>query len=282
MCALHHHGFPTPIPYDQNRHIVAMSRIHGLPISQIRSGKLEDPKHVFLQCVNIISRLAAHGLIHCDFNEFNLMIDDQQNIILIDFPQMVSVDHPNAEELFERDINGLVKFFATKMRYIAAVDVLPNFSGVIASSELMDDFKSALSAILDKSGFSKEDHESLDAYLRESAVDGDDAAEGEYSDDVDKEDVTWPGMNHDSEAEASDALDVPCPEMSEMTEITEGQGDTTSTSSSVFGIEATLTNPQLIRARTLKGFQMNSASKSRNSTKKRNKYGRIVKDKVDF
>ena len=29
MKALHAHGFPTPIPFDQNRHIVAMSRVAG-------------------------------------------------------------------------------------------------------------------------------------------------------------------------------------------------------------------------------------------------------------
>ena len=278
MCALNHHGFPTPIPYDQNRHIVAMSRIHGLPISQIRSGKLEDPKHVFLQCVNIVSRLAAHGLIHCDFNEFNLLLDDKQNIILIDFPQMVSVEHPNAEEFFERDINGLVKFFATKMRYIAAVDVLPNFSGVIASSELMTDFKSALSMILEKSGFTKEDHESLEMYLHEISVDG--SAENQVN-DHDAGDDTELQVDEDSDREGVE-VDAARLEACDITDTKESTTETSASPSSVFGIEATLRNPQLIRARTMKSFQTDFTSNSRNSTKKRNKYGRIVKEKLDL
>lgn len=41
-------------------------------------------------------------------------------VTLIDFPQMVSCNHPNAEELFQRDLSGLRKFFATKMRCSAA------------------------------------------------------------------------------------------------------------------------------------------------------------------
>jgi len=31
-----------------------------------------------------------HGLIHSDFNEFNLIIGDDEKMTIIDFPQMVS------------------------------------------------------------------------------------------------------------------------------------------------------------------------------------------------
>jgi hypothetical protein len=39
--------------------------------------------------MGLISRLAAKGLIHCDLNEFNLLINEQEELTLIDFPQMV-------------------------------------------------------------------------------------------------------------------------------------------------------------------------------------------------
>jgi len=47
--------------------------------------------------MDLIVKLANHGLIHSDFNEFNLMINDKCEPILIDFPQMVSTSHKNAE-----------------------------------------------------------------------------------------------------------------------------------------------------------------------------------------
>lgn len=47
--------------------------------------------------MDLIVRLANHGLIHGDFNEFNLILDEKDKPILIDFPQMVSTSHPNAE-----------------------------------------------------------------------------------------------------------------------------------------------------------------------------------------
>ena len=38
--------------------------------------------------MQLIVRLAQMGLIHGDFNEFNLMIDDKERITVIDLPQV--------------------------------------------------------------------------------------------------------------------------------------------------------------------------------------------------
>lgn len=46
----------------------------------------------------MIIDLARHGLIHGDFNEFNIIFDEStRTFTLIDFPQMVSTSHENAE-----------------------------------------------------------------------------------------------------------------------------------------------------------------------------------------
>lgn len=48
--------------------------------------------------MNMVVDLARHGLIHGDFNEFNLILDETgPSFTLIDFPQMVSTSHENAE-----------------------------------------------------------------------------------------------------------------------------------------------------------------------------------------
>lgn len=136
MRALYAHGFPVPVPLDQNRHIVAMSRVPGFPLAQIRSGKLEYADRIFNTCLDILRKLAEHGLVHCDFNEFNLMIDESNggNITLIDFPQMVSTSHYNASELLQRDINGLVKFFAMKMKYVPPDEALFTLEQLLQNS----------------------------------------------------------------------------------------------------------------------------------------------------
>lgn len=36
--------------------------------------QLQNPDTVFEKIIGVIVRLAEHGLIHCDFNEFNIMV----------------------------------------------------------------------------------------------------------------------------------------------------------------------------------------------------------------
>jgi len=48
--------------------------------------RITHPEKVYIELISLIVRLAESGLIHGDFNEFNLMIDDDEKITLIDFP----------------------------------------------------------------------------------------------------------------------------------------------------------------------------------------------------
>lgn len=36
--------------------------------------ELEDPGAVYRECMRMIAQLASWGLVHCDFNEFNLLV----------------------------------------------------------------------------------------------------------------------------------------------------------------------------------------------------------------
>jgi RIO kinase 2 len=58
---------------------------------------LADVAAVYSECMDLVVRLANCGLIHGDFNEFNLMVNDDESITMYDFPQMVSTSHENAE-----------------------------------------------------------------------------------------------------------------------------------------------------------------------------------------
>jgi RIO kinase 2 len=59
--------------------------------------ELQNPEKVYSTLMDLLVKLANHGLIHGDFNEFNILINDDEEITLIDFPQMVSIEHENAE-----------------------------------------------------------------------------------------------------------------------------------------------------------------------------------------
>ncbi len=49
-------------------------------------------------------------------------MNDEDEVTIIDFPQMVSVAHPNAQELFDRDVEGIERFFTRKLGYVPQQD----------------------------------------------------------------------------------------------------------------------------------------------------------------
>lgn len=126
MKALYDQSFPVPRPVDFNRHAVVMELINGYPLCQVR--KIQDPALLYSEIMELIVKLASHGLIHGDFNEFNLMIDDNDHITMIDFPQMVSTSHPNAEWYFDRDVKCVRDFFIKRFNYES--ELHPSFSNI--------------------------------------------------------------------------------------------------------------------------------------------------------
>ena len=77
MKALYNVDYPTPQPLAHNRHIVVMSLVRGVPLYQVSSRNLsaEQAMSIFHQASDLALRLAKHGLVHCDLNEFNLLVD---------------------------------------------------------------------------------------------------------------------------------------------------------------------------------------------------------------
>ncbi|KFQ39891.1 Serine/threonine-protein kinase RIO2 [Mesitornis unicolor] len=126
MKALHDRKFPVPKPVDYNRHAVVMELINGYPLCQVR--QMEDPASVYSELMDLIVKLASHGLIHGDFNEFNLILDNDDNVTMIDFPQMISTSHANAEWYFDRDVNCIKEFFKKRFNYES--ELLPTFKDI--------------------------------------------------------------------------------------------------------------------------------------------------------
>lgn len=181
MKALRREGFPVPEPVGQNRHTVIMGLVDAFPMRQI--SKVGDPQTLYAELLSLIVRLAQYGLIHGDFNEFNILVeerqesDDKVSLIptIIDFPQMVSIDHANAEYYFDRDVACIKRFFDRRFGF--------------TSDEPGPFFKDATKTVLKRldveveaSGFSKKMAKELDAYMKEHGIDGD-AGEVERDDD---------------------------------------------------------------------------------------------------
>ena len=72
-----------------------MSYIDGKPLNQIRD--FPNPKELYETLMGLIFRFGEMGIIHGDFNEFNILLDKTGKVFVIDFPQIISITHPNAD-----------------------------------------------------------------------------------------------------------------------------------------------------------------------------------------
>lgn len=141
MQCLYDQGIKTPVPISHNRHAIIMSLIPGYPLINVT--KMVHPEKVLNQCLNLAVKLVELGLVHCDYNQFNLLVTDDEEVFVIDFPQMVSVNHLNATELFNHDLECLNEFFAKRFEIFAelpelkSIQVLKNLDLEVKASGYM-------------------------------------------------------------------------------------------------------------------------------------------------
>jgi RIO kinase 2 len=223
MKSLRENSFPVPEPISQSRHTIVMSLIDAFPLRQISS--VPDPAALYAELISMILRLAQYGLIHGDFNEFNILIEEKttpasdpssgpssESItlipILIDFPQMISMDHTNAEMYFDRDVNCIKRFFQRRFHFT------PTESGPFyadARKLVGRDGIKRLDVAVEASGFSRKMAKELEAYMKEVGVDGDgepgqgraEEVDGEREDEEEDDDAEEE-EEEDDDDEASD------------------------------------------------------------------------------
>ena len=114
MKGLYSHGFSVPRPYGYNRHAIIMEYVPSYPLNKVE--EIKDKNTVYHKMMDFIYKLGSNGLIHGDFNEFNILlnIEKPDEIVVIDFPQMISINHSEAENYFKRDVQCVKNYFLKK------------------------------------------------------------------------------------------------------------------------------------------------------------------------
>ncbi|CCF56210.1 hypothetical protein KAFR_0A07760 [Kazachstania africana CBS 2517] len=230
MTLLFAKGFDVPEAFDCSRHCIVMELIKGYPMRRLRKHK-NIPK-LYSDLMSFIVKLGNSGLIHCDFNEFNIMIKDKvedendPGFVVIDFPQCISIQHNDAEFYFKRDVDCIRRFFKKKLKYEPKSD-----STMLDTDGFGDGYKypyplferdihreDNLDELLQASGFSKKHpgdrdiEEAIDAMRNNISYDSEeDVASG---DEVNSEDGDSDGEYYysesdeeDSEGESEDSLE---------------------------------------------------------------------------
>lgn len=132
MVALQEYDFPIPTPIDHNRNCTVMTFVDGTLLNNV--SYIEHPDVVFGKIIDLAFALLKKGVVHADFSEFNIMIDEDENITLIDFPQCIPYTFPEAEDTFNHDMNELRRYF--ELRFKVSLENFQTFTDFIENNEI--------------------------------------------------------------------------------------------------------------------------------------------------
>jgi len=112
---VHPHRVAVPKPISQNRHVLAMGIIEGAELAEWR--EIQNPEKILKEILcNVRRAYLKAGIIHADLSEYNVILKPNMHILIIDWPQYVTKEHPNAQQLLTRDVKNVLAFFRRKYR----------------------------------------------------------------------------------------------------------------------------------------------------------------------
>jgi RIO kinase 2 len=103
----------VPEPFSQNRHVVVMGMIEGAELANWK--RLSRPERILKEIMrNIRKAYLKARVIHGDLSEYNIILRPNRHILIIDWPQFITKEHPNAQEMLKRDVQNVIRFFERK------------------------------------------------------------------------------------------------------------------------------------------------------------------------
>jgi RIO kinase 2 len=103
----------VPEPISQSRHVIAMGMIEGAELGNWK--RLSKPERILKEILrNVRKAYLKAGIVHADLSEYNVILKPDKHILIIDWPQYVTAQHPNAQELLTRDVQNILQWFKRK------------------------------------------------------------------------------------------------------------------------------------------------------------------------
>ncbi|WP_312910901.1 serine/threonine-protein kinase Rio1 [Natronosalvus caseinilyticus] len=106
-------GVRVPEPIAAERNVLVMEYLGNDADGRAkRLGEVhvENPRTAYEVIREYMRRLYSAGLIHGDLSEYNVIVHENQ-LIVIDLGQAVTVHHPNSRGFLERDCHNVASFF---------------------------------------------------------------------------------------------------------------------------------------------------------------------------
>jgi RIO kinase 1 len=103
---------PKPLAVEKNVLIMEFIGKDGAPAVTLKEETPRNPVTMYRSILTAVRRLYRQaGLVHGDLSEYNIL-NVEGHPVFIDMSQSVLLDHPRAEELLERDLQNVNRFFS--------------------------------------------------------------------------------------------------------------------------------------------------------------------------
>lgn len=103
---------PEPIAYEKNILVMEFIGRDFSPYPKLKDVEIENPLEAYKSVTKGVKRLwEEEELVHGDLSEYNILVRENE-LVWIDFSQGVHKNHPEAEEMLERDVFNVAKFFS--------------------------------------------------------------------------------------------------------------------------------------------------------------------------
>jgi len=127
------HGVAVPEPISQNRHVLVMGMIEGAELAEYK--EIPAPERVLKEILrNIRKAYLKASVVHADLSEYNVILKPDRHILIIDWPQYVTKEHPNAQQLLTRDVENILRFFRRK--HIVKAELEENLAYVTGTGKM--------------------------------------------------------------------------------------------------------------------------------------------------
>ncbi|AEH24934.1 serine/threonine-protein kinase RIO2 [Pyrococcus yayanosii] len=103
----------VPKPIAWNRHAIVMEFISGVELAELRDTDLtkEEAEEILGKVLDEYEKIVRFGIVHSDMSEFNVVLTEDGDILIIDWAQYLSAAHPESLALLKRDISVLLNAF---------------------------------------------------------------------------------------------------------------------------------------------------------------------------
>jgi len=116
----------VPKPIMQNRHVIVMGMIEGAELAKY--ARIPRPMRILKEVLrNARKAYTKAGIVHADLSEYNIILKPDLHVLIIDWPQYVTTEHPNAEDLLTRDIKNVLSYFERKHKVKVKLEDVVNY-----------------------------------------------------------------------------------------------------------------------------------------------------------